>query len=286
MVLVYQAYGRDDVIRQTQFSIVSLLSVLKPSSPIQIWVYTDNRALFADYFQSPRLRWVEVTPQQIQTWRGAINFVHRVKVEVLQDAASQFEGPLFYVDGDTYFREDPTNLFSGVSDEQSLMHIAEGRLSDGGDPLTRKIAKFVRKNTFDVGSQELVQMPESTVMWNAGAIGISQKNKSLLKKILALTDAMHSLYPKHVMEQLAFSYYLQTHSKIFSGEKEIGHYWDQKEEYQKAIDEFLLQNPNEAMAKKAYANFAWPAAKSSTAVMGDQGSKSFFRRAARLFLRS
>lgn len=277
MILIYQAYGREDVLRQTLFSITSLFSVLDQKSPLHVWVYTDNTKLYAEYFgdlvngDSARIKLIEVTAQQIQKWRGTINFVHRVKIEVLMDAAPRFLGPIFYVDGDTYFRADPTALFSQVNDEYSLMHIAENSLGAGRDPLSKKIAKFVKKNLFVLDGSKLgdgkndgqhpsehVQMTSETVMWNAGALGVSQKNKSLLPRILALTDKMHSLYPKHVMEQLAFSHYLQTFTKVFSGDSVIGHYWDQKVLYQEAIDDFLIQNKNWRLAKTAYAHFVWP----------------------------
>ncbi|MCB0351705.1 MAG: hypothetical protein KDD38_11015 [Bdellovibrionales bacterium] len=263
MVLVYQAYGREDILRQTQFSMVSLLSVLDKGSPLKIWVYTDNVKLFSDYFSNelkgdqPRVKIIEIKASQIQKWRGAIDFVHRVKVEILKDAAAQFNGPLYYVDGDTYFRHDPTALFSGVSDKVSLMHVAENALDEGKDPLSKKIAKFVKKNKFSLDGKE-IQIPCSTVMYNAGAIGISQQNKSLLPLVIDLTDQTYSRYSKHIMEQLAFSYILQTRTSIITGDSIIGHYWSQKPEYQAAIDQFLAINKNMESAKAAYPNFIWP----------------------------
>lgn len=263
MVLVYQAYGREDILRQTIFSMISLLHVLKNDSPIQIWVYTDNRKLFEAYFKTviggraPRVRIEEIHAEQIQKWRGAIDFVHRVKIEILKDAAHKFTGSLYYVDGDTYFRKDPTELFSQVGDSASLMHIAENALDKGRDPLSKKIAKFVKKNVFQLNGQS-VQISPSAVMYNAGAIGISQNNKKLLEQVIQLTDQMYALYPKHIMEQLAVSFVLNLHSKIIEADKIIGHYWNQKPEYQSAIDLFLQKNPNLESADQKYGQFNWP----------------------------
>ncbi|OFZ12032.1 MAG: UDP-glucose 4-epimerase GalE, partial [Bdellovibrionales bacterium RBG_16_40_8] len=265
VVLVYQAYGQDSVVRQTQFSIVSLMSVLKTTSPLRILVYTDNSILFESFFadliksQDPRLRIIAVTPLQIQKWQGAIEFVHRVKIEILRDAAEKFIGSIFYADGDTYFKEDPTDLFARVADNTSIMHTAENILSEGADLISKKITKFLRKNTFVIAGEK-IQVPASTVMWNAGVLGISHNNKKFFKPVLEFTDQSYGLYPKHVMEQLAFSFYLQAHTEVIGAEKEIGHYWDQKDEYQKEIEKFFLNNNTYEKAYASYKHFQWPQA--------------------------
>jgi hypothetical protein len=277
MVLVYQAYGRQDVIEQTQFSVVSLLSVLGLSSPVKIRIYTDHPTLFENYFAEhirlQKVYVVHIQPEQFKAWRGKIDFVHRVKVEVLIHAAKQFNGPLFYVDGDTFFREDPTSLFSKVNDKTSMMHVSETQLNLGSDPLSKKICKFVRKNEFHL-SHQVIKMSPQTVMWNAGALGISEKNKELLPLILELTDRMYEIYPKHVMEQLAFSYYLQAGTRLLSGEKEIGHYWNQKDDYQAAIQTFLRVHSNSISALKNLTTFQYP----QIPQLGRQSSSTFFNR--------
>lgn len=264
MILVYQAYGREDILQQSLFSIISLMNVLRPNSPLQVWIYTDHPDYFQNYFgeltrgPSSSLKILSIEKNQIQRWRGAIDFVHRVKIEILLEAARQWKGPLFYVDGDTYFRYDPSELFAQVNPRVSLMHIAEGVIAEGRDPLSKKIAKFLKKNTFVVRGAD-VRVPPQTVMWNAGAIGLARENIGLLEDILELTDQMHTRYPKHIQEQLAVSHYLQTRTNVISAEACIGHYWDQKDEFQVAIVEFLKRNTNWAMAKSDYRNFMWPA---------------------------
>ncbi len=255
-ILVYQAYGLEDVMRQTIFSIVSLLS-FSPRN-IEILVYTDDVKKFEGFFgKHPQVKLVEINKDQIKAWRGTIDFVHRVKVEILMDAAKKFVGPIFYCDGDTYFLSSPEQIFSEVNNRISLMHIAENALIEGKDPLSKKILKFCKKNQFDVGGDH-VAIGASTVMWNAGVLGISEANKSLLPLVLQLTDQMHTLYKKHVMEQLAFSFFLQTRSSIKAADHVIYHYWNQKDEYQKKIDEFLIQNTTIETALTSYAGFEWP----------------------------
>lgn len=258
-VLVYQGYGLERIIRQTQFSIVSLLAQIQAPSSLEVWIYTDRRDLFVSFFGShPQIFYREITLDQVKKWRGSIDFIHRVKIEILQDAAKQFDGPLFYTDGDTYFLADPTPLFSHVNDRYSLMHIAETQLIDGKDPLSKKMLNFCKKHQFDIHGEHVAIGP-STVMWNAGVLGFSQNNKALLTSVLELTDQMHATYQKHVMEQLAFSFFLQTRSTVQSAEHVIHHYWNQKPEFQTAIDRFLNETKNIETALKEYKNFPWPA---------------------------
>jgi hypothetical protein len=258
MVLVYQGYGRDYIIRQTLFSVTSLLSHLNSDSPLKIVVYTDKPDIFAAYWgQHPKIQLRPIEAIEIQKWRGAIDFVHRVKLEILLDAEKKFNGNLFYVDSDTYFLADPTVYFSKVNDQTSIMHIAESVLSEAHDPLTKKILKFIKKNAFSLNGQPTT-MAVNTVMWNAGAIGLSQKNKYLLNEALQLTDQMYSIYPKHVMEQLAVSYVLQDRTQILPLDNIVTHYWNQKEDYQTLIDQFLNENINLSDALASYKNISWP----------------------------
>ena len=258
MIFVYQAYGREDIVRQTLFSVTSLFTVLGTDSPLRVWIYTDQMEMVSKFFKNhPRVHLEPITSAQIKDWRGPNEFLHRVKIKILQDAAAKTSGSLFYADGDTYFFSDPTSLFRRVSDSVSLMHIAENKIQDGRDLLSRKIRRFVKKNTFDIAG-ETVRIPTETVMWNAGVIGISEKNKSILPHVLELTDLSYGRYPKHVMEQMAFSYYLQNRTRIEPANAVIGHYWNQKDVYQTAIDGFLLEHPDWQSATGAYARFPWP----------------------------
>lgn len=251
--LVYQAYGIDEVLKQAQISILSLYTVLSDQDALDVLIYTDNKDYFSQFFKNyHRVQIVEISKDQIKKWRGEIDFVHRVKIEILIDAAKRTEGALYYSDGDTYFLKCPLKLLDEVNDRVSLMHTAESILEDADDPLTKKIYKFTKKHHFHIGNNDAVAIGASTTMWNAGFIGISQKNKELLSQVLQLTDQMHSLYQKHVMEQLAVSYVLQMNGEIRPANQEILHYWDQKTEYQQEIDRFLSEHSD---FKAAVENF-------------------------------
>ncbi|MBX3019286.1 MAG: hypothetical protein KF767_15470 [Bdellovibrionaceae bacterium] len=259
MKIVYQAYGREDIVRQVLFSVVSLKSRAESTEGWTIEIYTDQPDRLQSFFAGwPEVKIVPITTADIQGWRGAIDFVHRVKLKILEKATESLHEPLIYLDGDTYFAKDPTALFAQISPTRSLMHIRESRLDEARDPLTKKIAKFVRKNSFSVDGAS-TQIPQSSEMWNAGVIGIHPANFQLLPLMVELTDQMYGRYQKHVMEQLAVSYLLQTKTVVASSHLEVIHYWPSKEAFDAAIGNFLASRTNASEALATIGDFHWPA---------------------------
>lgn len=257
MKLIYQAYGKTEILEQTLFSVVSLLKMSETVRPV---VYTDRPSYFEEFMSGREgLTVIPITMEDIKRWRGAIDFVHRVKIEILADSAKKFGENIYYADGDTYFLKDPAEIFQQVDETTSLMHLPEAELGKPLDPLTKKIFKFVKKNAFQLSGHP-IKMDGSTIMWNAGVIGLARAKASLLQDILNLTDQMYALYPKHVMEQLAVSFILQKNGTIKRTDDVIYHYWNQKEEYQKMICEFLNTNSTIADALREYENLAFPPA--------------------------
>lgn len=258
MRLVFQAYGLQEIMRQTFFSIASLLRQLEKDSPLKVAIYTDQPEYIQAFIQkNPRVETVVIDREMIKKWRGEIDFVHRVKIEILKDAGQRFPGDLFYCDGDTYFLGSPTAKFKKVDDKHSLMHIFESVLGDKKDPIAKKMNKFVREHKFQINGKDS-GLNSRSAMWNAGVIGISNKNKNLLDDILALTDQMHKIYPKHVNEQLAVSQVLKNHTEISATDELIVHYWNQKEDYQIAVDKFLESFPSLERAIENYEKFERP----------------------------
>jgi hypothetical protein len=256
--LVYQAYGKEDLIKQAIFSIISLYSKLPSGADLGILIYTDKPNSLQIFSGNKNIKIEEISPDKIKEWRGKIDFVHRVKIEILLDAVKKGCKNLFYCDGDTYFLKDPMPLFLMVNKFTSLMHLPESSLALGKDPISKKMRKFVKANKFQVSGKP-VAISENTVMWNAGVIGLDFNNTNLLQNILELTDEMHSKYPKHVTEQLAVSWALQSNSTILSADEEIYHYWNQKEIYQELVNSFLAENTNFEMAISKIGAIQFPA---------------------------
>lgn len=258
MKIVYQAYGRVDIVQQVLLSVATLKRFYPQGFPFTIEIYTDRKAELDEFFQGEKaLEIVQFTPEQLKEWRGQIQFVHRVKLEILRKASQGNQGSLIYLDGDTVFKASPQELFSKISEKTSLMHIRESSLKEGRDLLTRKIGKFVKGKTFQL-KEGAIQIPPETEMWNAGVIGLDQSNTRWFTNMIEMTDVLYSQYQKHVMEQLAVSYYLGRETKVLPSAEVIHHYWDQKPEYDVAIASFFERQTNFRSATASLNQFPWP----------------------------
>lgn len=261
--VVFQAYGNTAIFQEAIYAIISLYRFGNDNN-YQIIIYTDNKAIFQQYlFQIPII-YEPITSKQIKEWRGEKDFVHRFKIKMLQDFFSKYTGNLLYVDTDIVFREPLTEIFAQISQGQRFMHLAEGQIDKQKGSLAKKIARFLTKNEFvnqpenefktlqaNQSSQNLqnsLKISPATVMWNAGVIGMNSSQKNLVDTVLWLSDAMYGSYKKHVMEQLAFSYCLQTNNNVKPTDYAIYHYWFFKE-FRIVLEKFFDEHQGKSVSQ-------------------------------------
>ncbi len=241
--IVYQAYGKKDHSYQTIFSIMSLIENSKHEN-FRIVIYTDKVDFLKNYFSSfDFIKYELLTPDLMAKWKGAINFNHRMKIEILKDCSQIYDGNILYLDGDTYFTKDAEDLLNRINEDQSVMHIAEESYRHTKDYLAKKIYKFLRKNKILVNGKEIV-VHNDYVMWNAGVIGLHRKHHHLFQEIIDYTDALFTMYQKHLMEQHAVSYYLQKNTRVVPANDIVEHFWNQKDSFEEAINPFFEKNEN------------------------------------------
>src|SRR5215210_928270 len=115
--ILYQAYGGNDFINECRYSLLKYLQVynLKPPAATAIVIYTDHPHEFSDFIPFfHQFRCKELTKEIITKWRGANNFVHRLKIEMIADFTQSFNGNVLYVDTDTYIKEPLENIFQHI----------------------------------------------------------------------------------------------------------------------------------------------------------------------------
>lgn len=220
---VIQCYGKERILREAKFCVFSLLKFIKGDANYSIVLYTDNNSFFEDI--KDHVVFEPMLPEMVQLWKGEHNFVHRVKVMMLLDFVSKYNGKFLYLDSDTWFKKSPQQLFDTISTDDALLHLPEAQLKSNANPIIKKMHRFVKANTFNLSNGEEVKIPIEYSMWNAGAIGLPATAKTTIEKVLELTDKMLLVYQKHVMEQLAFSYFLQKEFTPHRSDDVIEHYW-------------------------------------------------------------
>ena len=250
-----QAYGSARILQEARFAVLTFLHfALRRQDQWKVIVYTDQPATFAGL--GAHVITEPMGASRLRAWRGRIDFVHRVKLELLLDCLQRHPGTLLYIDSDTWFEDDPWLLYERINTTSAVMHECEGRLDEEKNGVLRKMHRFVRANALSLPEGEIVRMPGSTEMWNAGVIGLEPSIAApLLRRALALTDAMHAKYRKHVTEQLAVSWVLQNELHLQAADDVVHHYWRTCADVEAILKRFFVEHEGRALPELAGA--AW-----------------------------
>jgi hypothetical protein len=234
--VVYLVYGAEGIFAECLLSIASLLKWTPEDKQdsLRIVLYTDKPEWFEGITSLRDKLTIRPTPiETVMQWRGPRDFVHRAKIVMLQDALPRYGGPMLYLDSDVVFLSDPEPLWNWIETGGVLMHTREGSLAEPNNPMLRKLNRFFRREKPRIAG--LNKPPEQMDMWNAGILGFHDAQGLWLDTVLAVTDDLHARYPKHVMEQFAFSWVFQEKGRLKAADDIIWHYW-----YHKSFRERLL----------------------------------------------
>jgi hypothetical protein len=224
--ILLQAYGSKEIFDECRFFLMRFAATATnwEKDNINIVIYTNNQTVFDKWIPVlPNIIFVPITMEQVTEWRGSINFVHRVKIEIITHFFSLYNGNMLYCDTDTYPIQSLQPLFESIDDDKIYMHTSEGKIVDM--PQFKKWYNFLQKSNLPFFNKSVV----NTTMWNAGVIGINHQCKDILPAVLKLTDDVYPLFKKHTVEQFAFSYSLLQLKNIAAADMYIYHYWNLKE---------------------------------------------------------
>ena len=253
--LLLLAHGRDDILRQARFCILTFQHfALRSPGRYRVVVYTDQPTAFTELGDSVRLELL--SPATMHRWRGADDYVHRIKPEMFIDYATKYEGRFAFVDSDTYFMRDPAELFARIRDGVAVLHVDEGRLSERRNANMRKLHDFVRRTALRLPGGATGKLSEDTAMWNSGVVGLAPGDRDLLVPSLELVDELFSRYRKHNMEQLALSYVLARRLQLVPADDVVFHYWGRGEGFDRIATQFFADTAALDLADRAAAAFA------------------------------
>lgn len=228
-VVVYFAYGREDIFEQTLYSILSLLHVCeRERRGCRIAVYTDAPERFA----ALPVEIVALSQAQLDEWLGGSDYIHRRKTCVILDALERFADKMAFIDSDTWFAAHPARIFAVVGPGRAAFHICEGFVASTGTPFDSALARQLEREPLTLRSGEKVAFGPRTRMWNTGVIAIDPAEREAMLDALALSDAIWrtadpaGAYGKkiHHAEQFATGYALR-HAALSEAAGCVYHYW-------------------------------------------------------------
>lgn len=230
--IVFQAYGNEDILRECLFALLTFSRFHPAGVPAdtELWIYTDREDWFGQFADCPLpLRFRRVDAALVREWRGELDFVHRMKIEVLRDFVKNRNGAVLYLDTDVCFLDSVAGILAHIHDGALYMHVQESIIRDEANPLLRKLHRFLLRNSPLSVNGRTLTVPADTAMWNAGVLGFHTDRAPLLDAVLALSDSIYRQFPKHVTEQFAFSFYFQQTAPVRSSAAHVLHYWNFKE---------------------------------------------------------
>lgn len=217
--LVYLCYGEGLIVAETEFSIVSSF---RWDPEHEVVVYTDH----PEAFDHLPVRVERLTPETLAAWSGPDGYAHRRKLECVAHALRQATGRVVFVDGDTWFRRPPAELFRRVDARHALMHVRENTLVASGLGYNLELAEHLRANRFeDLGgaSYDFTADPPS---WNSGVIGLLPEHAPLVQEALHLLDQLQPAgLQVHTVEQFALGVALERSLTVGEAIDVVFHYW-------------------------------------------------------------
>lgn len=220
--IVYQAHGSRDIVHECIFSIASLQRLNCLEDNVKLHVYTDQKKYFQELLTLPVI-YHDMDSDKVKTWRGNINFIHRVKIKVLQHLCSEIrEGLILYLDTDVLATGHLNLLWQKISSGAYVMHTVEGNIHS-----TSAFKKMIPVVQYAMTKGMMTN--NDFDMWNAGVLGFRADQSVLLKEALTITDDLYKFSPKHIIEQLGFSYIFQQNGSVLTAENVLYHYWNLKE---------------------------------------------------------
>lgn len=252
--ILYLTFGKAGGVHwQACFSILSFLSAGWDFG--EIVVMTDRPDAYA--FLKDRIKIVTIDQAKLTEWGGVTQNLFRPKIKALEACAtSAADAAWLYLDADTFLFGDCGYLVSALENGHFLMHKCEGVLAKLKGKTLRQL--YLRTKARKVAG---IEIRDDAAMWNAGVIGLpAGQSLESIAKVLAVCDQLCSegIRPR-LIEQFSFSVTLPCQGQLLPCERQIGHYWSNKPEWEQAISafftDFLLSGGDDEDLKKRVQNF-------------------------------
>lgn len=247
--LIYLVFGKESLIYEAIYSIMSFYKYHDYKSVDKIHIFTDKMELFKTHLPEKNLVFHNLDTKKQQLWSGEYNYIYRLKIKCLLEVSNLYKGNFVFVDADTVFREKFDSIYSNIEKDILILNFNEGAIKTKKTREFKKYYKFLSKNK-NVVFTETSSAKEAleTEMWNSGVIGFNSKNSFLVERALTFCDALVARTSIRTIEQFAISYYFQQ-GKLIDADKEIFHYWYFKD-FGNIVEQFLEINRENTFQKR------------------------------------
>lgn len=240
-VLVTQSFGRESEYRRVALMILSYYAYSSDQSNKTL-LFTDNPQWFDSYFIGLPVSYVLLTPPKIKEMRGDIDFLHRMKIALIEEAFQKFDANILYADSDTFFTGNPDSFCSHLAPEKSFMHVHEYPFEDirnmplpAGESF-QAFVKLIESREFELSGGK-IKIDTQFSSWNAGVMMLHKSHAKLIQDVYSLTNQFYPSTQNHASEQYAFSILLQSKTNLSPCDAVIYHYWYNVKK--RIMDDFL-----------------------------------------------
>jgi hypothetical protein len=233
-VLVSQSFGKETEYRRAVLAILSAFCFLNETekSELTVVLFTDNSAWFEQWLSDIHVVYIPLTPEKITSMRGELNFLHRMKIALIEETFDLFPNQvLFYIDSDTCFQGSFIPIAQSVSSEKAYMHLIEYPFKHLDNPLYSSEDPFY-KFYHHIVNQPLQGLKNETFFvrddhfsYNAGIMCFHPTHRALIPLVYQLTDAIYTPTLNHASEQYAFSLAFQWKKQLGTIDSIVFHYW-------------------------------------------------------------
>jgi hypothetical protein len=254
MALVTQSFGNPREYRRAIFAILSYYAHHDHSRWQKTVLFTDNPGYFKTFTEGLPVHFEMLTPERIAEMRGKIDFLHRMKIAIIEHAFNLTQENLLYVDSDTFFMSESNTEMDQLSQHVGFMHLIEysfkglmdQQLADG-NPVSQFV-KLITSQKFVKADGSPISVDLGNYSWNAGVMMLHKSVLQLLPDVYVLTDQFYPSTQDHACEQFAFSIVLQNSIKLRPCDNVVYHYWYRVKK--KIIDIFLEKRLTEKWKAK------------------------------------
>lgn len=244
--IIYLSHGGPQYHEQTRFSALTLLDLILKHGrkDIQIGIFTDQpkQSLTHDLVST-----IYVAPDELHRMRGPLDFVHRIKLEVMRRTEIELGLPFIFVDSDTRWLKIPDAPLASLADANLpgscrppiYMHKSEGQISPTFLPQHWKLL-HMKKEQLTEWSLPLNGWP----LWNAGTFGVPVQARGLIDRALTINDELlpHSTY-RNGVEQLTLSLIAASEFQLRPFDEYLAHYWNHGSELPVVVSRFFQSLP-------------------------------------------